>query len=78
VKHQLKIQRPYYERILSGEKKFEIRYNDRDYQKNDILILNALGSESTLKAKIIYIHTELGMAEGYVVLGIEVLGDEET
>jgi len=72
VIHGLKIQRAYFLRILSGEKKFEIRYNDRDYQKNDMLILNEIGSTCTLKAEIIYIHTEMGMAEGYVALGIEV------
>lgn len=39
VTHKLKTWPQYYERILSGEKTFEIRFNDRDFQAGDILVL---------------------------------------
>jgi len=35
--HNLKIQRQYLEALVSGIKKCELRINDRDYQKGDIL-----------------------------------------
>jgi len=39
IKHELKIQENYLLRLLDGSKKFEVRYNDRDYQVGDILSL---------------------------------------
>ena len=38
--HDLKIAPPYYAAVVSGDKTFEVRYNDRDYQVGDILNLN--------------------------------------
>lgn len=38
--HELKILPEYFEDILSGEKTFEIRKNDRTYNKGDMLALN--------------------------------------
>lgn len=38
--HELKILPEYFEDILSGEKTFEIRKNDRPYNKGDMLALN--------------------------------------
>lgn len=37
--HRLKITSEYFEAIESGEKTFEIRYNDRGYQKGDLVHL---------------------------------------
>lgn len=37
--HVLKTDPTVWERVFDGTKKFEIRYNDRDYQVGDILIL---------------------------------------
>lgn len=38
--HVLKTWPPYFDRVLSGEKNFEVRVNDRDYKVGDILDLN--------------------------------------
>ena len=35
--HYIKILPEYYNAIDSGEKSFEVRYNDRNYQVHDIL-----------------------------------------
>ena len=35
--HYLKIEQTYLKNLLAGIKKSEIRFNDRDYQKGDIL-----------------------------------------
>lgn len=75
--HELKIKDKYYDRILIGQKGFEVRLNDRDYQVGDILSLlptaedNIVFECSPIIAKIKYIHQGLGMAEGYVVLGLD-------
>ena len=39
VMHQLKIDPEYFRAVASGDKTFEIRYNDRGYQKGDIVHL---------------------------------------
>ena len=35
--HDLKIEDNYLENLISGKKKMEIRFNDRDYQRGDLL-----------------------------------------
>ena len=37
--HSLKTWPQFFSRILSGDKKFELRENDRDFQAGDILLL---------------------------------------
>ena len=44
--HEIKIEQQYYARIISREKLFEIRFNDRDYQKGDEVILNEIYSDT--------------------------------
>lgn len=65
-KHYLKIEKKYLERILSGEKTVEIRFNDRDYQRGDLLVL-----EDKHTFAITHVHSGLGMAENYVALSIK-------
>lgn len=45
--HVLKIERPYYDAILSGRKTFEIRINDRGYQSGDRVILRCLNDTNS-------------------------------
>lgn len=37
--HELKILRKYFERVITGEKTFEHRNNDRDFQCGDTVVL---------------------------------------
>jgi ASC-1-like (ASCH) protein len=78
VEHELKCHPIYFERIVSGQKTFEVRKNDRNFQVNDILILKEYDPElnnehyyptNIYTAKIVYIET-YAQQEGYVVLGI--------
>lgn len=40
--HKLKTQHDYWEAVLSGDKRFEVRKNDRGFQSGDIVILEKL------------------------------------
>lgn len=77
--HELKIKSEYFNKVLSGEKTFEIRFNDRGFNVGDILILNEFfEGEYTgkkINVKVIYLlsHKDFqeGIPDGYVVLGIK-------
>lgn len=73
--HELKIDELYFKDILSDSKKFEIRYNDRNFKKNDKVILKEIdsGRQFTgrkVEVKIIYL-TDYEQKQGYVVFGFE-------
>lgn len=62
MNHELKIERAFYEAVLSGDKTFEIRNNrDRGFQKGDtvtLVELSGLGSLATgrtISAVITYV-----------------------
>ena len=42
--HRLKIKSEHYTNVINGTKTAETRYNDRNYQIGDILILNEIDS----------------------------------
>ena len=39
IKHDLKILTKYYDDVMMGKKRFELRKNDRDYKVGDIFVL---------------------------------------
>ena len=39
IKHDLKILPQYFEAVIKGRKKFELRKNDRDFKVGDIFVL---------------------------------------
>ena len=79
--HEVKLAKEYTEAVLSGEKNFEVRYNDRGYQKGDCLKFIVVEGALALTAisqpfkdklyEITYVHSGLGLKENYVVLGIK-------
>lgn len=79
--HELKIYPKYFEDILNGSKRFEIRKNDRNFQVGDKILLkewdNIKYSGRSIYAEIIYITDDrfYGLKEGYLVLGIKVNDD---
>lgn len=72
--HHLKILPEYFEAVVSGDKCFEIRKNDRGYKVGDILRLNEYEDGKYTGnfhvAEITYI-TDYAQQDGYVVLGIK-------
>jgi hypothetical protein len=78
--HDLKIERKYFDDVITERKRFEVRKNDRDYQVNDILSLNEYDKDKQIYtgrhilAKVLYILDDnTFLKEGYVVLSISVI-----
>jgi ASC-1-like (ASCH) protein len=74
-KHQLKIHPEYFQAICEGEKTFEIRRNDRDYQVGDELFLNEFDPEKQKytgrREKVIVSYiTDYAQVEDYIVMAI--------
>jgi len=82
--HELKTLAPYWDAIERGDKTFEVRRDDRGFQKGDTLHLakfdglhyvappGARFGKTILKRRISYILTggQFGIAPGFVVLGL--------
>lgn len=74
--HELKIAPEYFKKVLSKEKNFEFRYNDRNYQVGDILKLkeyhndNYTGRETSVQITYILQDFE-GLQPDYVILSIK-------
>ena len=83
--HTIKIKESFAEAVLSGDKTFEVRLNDRGYQKGDkvrfIVLYDRGGCENIahpLSKKtyvITYVLSGWGIQEGYVVFGIKEEGE---
>lgn len=73
--HSLKCEKNYFDRVLDGSKRFELRRNDRDFQKGDILILReTIDNAETgrkIKCTVSYVLAGYpGLKKGFAVLSI--------
>jgi len=68
--HKLKIEKEYLFRLITGEKKQEVRLNDRDYQLGDVLDFRS-DKGARFCFLITHIHSGLGLKDGYVILSLE-------
>ena len=78
--HELKTDAPFFDAVKSGEKKFELRFNDRGFQKGDTLLLKRMDGfalTGELRCKVTYVLAGHWLAPGFVALSIEV-GDPMT
>lgn len=85
--HKIKLHENYVDAVLSGEKNFEVRNNDRGYQKSDriqfTVVEGSLGLTAIMQPfkdklyEITYVHSGLGMDKNFVVLGIKEIEAEE-
>ena len=76
--HELKIAPDYLEKVVSKEKSFEVRYNDRNFQVGDILKLmeyrDGAYTGRSVYAKVTYILRDFeGLQPNYVVLSFELI-----
>lgn len=78
--HVIKIFRPYANAIAEGRKTFEVRLNDRGYNCGDLVRFRVVEDDgiewhnhpvANTTFRITYVHSGLGLQEGYVVFGIE-------
>ena len=80
--HELKCLPPYFQAICRGDKTFEVRRDDRGFQKGDILDLKEYDPKEPTPASrytgnaeqvlVTYVLTggQFGIEPGYVVLGL--------
>ena len=76
--HNLKIYPEYFVEVLTGNKPFELRKNDRNFKIDDTLILQEYCPDSKeltgdlCARKVSYVlkGENLGIEKGYVVLGL--------
>lgn len=74
---ELKIRQEYLEKVILGEKTFEIRKNDRNYQVGDILVLREYEGDYTGRVavvEVLYVLDEFeGLAPGFAALSIQLI-----
>lgn len=83
VHHILKIDHPYFEAVKAGDKVFEIRFNDRGYQKGDTVSFrreweHTPGVFDDPKGlwEITYV-TGYKQQDNYVVFGVRDIADKD-
>ena len=78
--HQLKLREEFAEAVFSGDKCFEVRENDRGFQKGDHVIFTVVSKNGIphtyhkLHEKrylITYVLNGWGIEDGYVVFGMK-------
>lgn len=84
VEHKLKIKSEHHINVINGTKTAEIRYNDRNYQVNDILILNeidSLGNFTGNNCSVIVTHVlddNQYLQTGFVMLSFRMSNSDDS
>ena len=77
MEHELKIWPEFFQPIISGEKTFELRRDDRGYRAGDTLLLREWKScrytGRTSRVLITYILGGLGLQNDWIVMAIKPL-----
>ena len=79
VTHDIKAYEGYWLRLESGDKKCELRVNDRDYQAGDKLMISAvddagnyLDRHEPIFFRITHVLSDfVGLQEGFCILSVE-------
>lgn len=78
--HKLKVWHEYMDDLINGDKNFELRFNDRNFQVGDILILEEYDKEKkeylnrNLKVEVTYILDNKvfdALRDGSVIMAIK-------
>ena len=76
MQHRLKIDEEYFSAVITGKKKFEIRFNDRGYKVGDSIILQEIDDDGLFTGRettgIITYITNYVQKDGYIVFGFEI------
>jgi hypothetical protein len=68
--HTLKLDEKYYNLLVSKKKRFEYRFNDRDYQVGDYLDLECSNGRG-MRCVVRYILSDFPALNGYVIMDVE-------
>ena len=80
--HELKIKEPFADAIDNGDKMFEVRYNDRGYQRGDVIKFTVVDKIDVpiyshpltgAEFEITYVLNGWGIKDEYVVFGFRPL-----
>lgn len=76
--HEIKLNKEFADAVFKGEKPFEIRFNDRGYQRGDYIkfqVMDGMFRENhplnDILFEITYVLNGWGLQDGYVALGIK-------
>lgn len=79
--HKIKIRESFANAVYTGDKTFEVRKNDRGYQKGDLIAFTVLYDSDGLEMtshpimrktyQITYVLSGWGIEDGYCVFGIK-------
>lgn len=80
--HQIRLAKPYFDDVANGIKTFELRKNDRDYKKGDILeMMEFADGKNTgrmVKVLVTYILEDYtGIEDGYCIMATKLMKDGE-
>lgn len=79
ITHELKTETKYFNEVISGNKNFELRKNDRGFKKGDYLLLIDFDKEKQESTGRSFYKTisyvlesapEFGLQEGYCILSL--------
>ena len=77
--HELKTRPLYFNAILTGRQKFEVRKNDKGFKENDVLILREwetcrndyTGRSIAVNVSYVLEGEDLGIKKGFVVMSLK-------
>lgn len=82
MKHILKLYKEYADPVLNGEKSFEIRYNDRGYQKGDLIQFQVIDGPYEMNHplnnetfEITYVLSGWGLKDNWAALSIKKISE---
>ena len=73
--HKLKIKKQHLVRLITGDKKAEVRKDDRGYQTGDVLKYYSTSQRGFIYFRITYVNSGYGCLEGFKVLSVERIKD---
>jgi hypothetical protein len=92
MEHELKTWMPFYAHVLAGDKPFDVRRNDRGFQRHDVLWLREWDQEHARRYSLMECHytgrshrrtvtyvlsgSEFGVRDGWAVLGLGAVAGE--
>ena len=82
--HKIKIREEFADAILNGDKTFEVRFNDRVYQKGDTVKFSVVTETgivfnhpiNEMEFDITYVLSGWGLKKGYVAFGIRRINND--